>query len=173
MAALDTARTVAVIGSGAMGTGIAQVAAAAGHRVKLFDSRAEAAARAVIDIHNVYRKLADKGKMSAPAAAAAGERLQAVSSLDELGDAGLVVEAIVENLDAKRQLFADLEAIVGDDCILATNTSSISVTAIGSALRRPQRLAGMHFFNPVPLMALVEVVSGLATGREVAETIHA
>ena len=80
-----------------------------------------------------------------------------------MADAALVVEAIVENLDAKRKLFADLEAIVGDDCILATNTSSISVTAIAAQLRRPERLVGMHFFNPVPLMALVEVISGLAT----------
>jgi 3-hydroxybutyryl-CoA dehydrogenase len=90
-----------------------------------------------------------------------------------LADAALVVEAIVENLDAKRKLFTDLEAVVRDDCILATNTSSISVTAIGAPLRRPQRLVGMHFFNPVPLMALVEVVSGLATERDIADTIYA
>ncbi len=171
--ALDTSRVVAVVGSGAMGAGIAQVAAAAGHPVKLYDTRAEAADKAIAEIRKIYGKLADKGKMSAEAAAAAGARLQAVNTLDQLADAALVVEAIVENLDAKRNLFADLEAIVGDDCILATNTSSISVTAIGAPLRRPQRLAGMHFFNPVPLMALVEVVSGLATAREVADIIYA
>ncbi|MGH8809612.1 MAG: 3-hydroxyacyl-CoA dehydrogenase, partial [Noviherbaspirillum sp.] len=96
-----------------------------------------------------------------------------VSAIGELADAALVVEAIVEQLDAKRKLFADLEAVVRDDCILATNTSSISVTAIGAHLRLPQRLVGMHFFNPVPLMALVEIVTGLATGREVADIIYA
>ncbi|UUZ57277.1 3-hydroxyacyl-CoA dehydrogenase NAD-binding domain-containing protein [Massilia sp. H-1] len=87
--------------------------------------------------------------------------------------AAIVIEAIVENLDVKRTLFADLEAVVGDDCILATNTSSISVTAIAAKLRRPERLVGMHFFNPVPLMALVEVISGLATQRDVADTVYA
>jgi len=171
--ALDTSRVVAVVGSGAMGAGIAQVAAAAGHHVKLFDTRAEAADKAVAGIRKIYATLAEKGKMSSAAAAAAGERLQSASMIGDLADAGLVVEAIVENLDAKRQLFADLEAIVADDCILATNTSSISVTAIGARLRLPQRLVGMHFFNPVPLMGLVEVVSGLATDRDNADIIHA
>ncbi|HCY62118.1 MAG TPA: 3-hydroxyacyl-CoA dehydrogenase PaaC [Oxalobacteraceae bacterium] len=172
-AALDSSRIVAVVGSGAMGAGIAQVAAVAGHPVRLFDARAEAADKAIADIRKTFGKLVEKGKMSADAAAAAGARLQSVTALDQLGDASLVVEAIVENLDAKRGLFADLEAVVGDDCILATNTSSISVTAIAARLRRPQRLVGMHFFNPVPLMALVEVVSGLATEREVADVVHA
>lgn len=171
--ALGTGSVVAVVGSGAMGAGIAQVAAAAGYRVKLYDARAEAADKAITEIRKTYGKLTEKGKMSAEAASAAGARLQAVGSLNDMTDAALVVEAIVENLDAKRKLFAELEAIVSDDCILATNTSSISVTAIGAQLRRPQRLAGMHFFNPVPLMALVEVVSGLATDREVAEVIYA
>ncbi|HEY1181176.1 MAG TPA: 3-hydroxyacyl-CoA dehydrogenase NAD-binding domain-containing protein, partial [Rhodocyclaceae bacterium] len=170
---LNASDVVAVIGSGAMGSGIAQVAAAAGHTVKLFDARPEAAAKAVADIRTVYGKLADKGKMQPKDADAAGKRLVAISSLEDAKDAALVVEAITENLDAKRGLFASLENIVADDCILATNTSSISVTAIGAKLRRPQRLVGMHFFNPVPLMALVEVVSGLATDRTVAEAIYA
>lgn len=171
--ALEPSRVVAVVGSGAMGAGIAQVAAAAGHQVKLFDTRAEAADKAIADIRKTYGKLAEKGKMSAAAANAASGRLQSACAIGDLADAALVVEAIVENLDAKRQLFADLEAIVADDCILATNTSSISVTAIGARLRLPQRLVGMHFFNPVPLMALVEIVSGLATDRDIADIIHA
>ncbi|MFC3106480.1 3-hydroxyacyl-CoA dehydrogenase PaaH [Undibacterium arcticum] len=171
--ALDTSRVVAVVGSGAMGAGIAQVAAAAGHEVKLFDTRAEAADKAIAAIRKTYSTLAGKGKMTAAAAAAASARLQSASAIGDLADAALVVEAIVENLDAKRQLFADLEAVVADDCILATNTSSISVTAIGAKLRLPQRLVGMHFFNPVPLMALVEIVSGLATDRDTADIIHA
>lgn len=171
--ALDTSRFVAVVGCGAMGAGIAQVAAAAGHRVKLFDTRAEAAASAVAAIRKTYGVLAAKGKMSAAAADSACGRLQAAGAIGDLADAALAVEAIVENLDAKRQLFSDLEAVVGDDCILASNTSSISVTAIGASLRLPQRLVGMHFFNPVPLMGLVEIVSGLATDRKSADTIYA
>jgi 3-hydroxybutyryl-CoA dehydrogenase len=117
--------------------------------------------------------MAEKGRLSAEAATAAGERLQAVDNLADLAGCALIVEAIVENLEAKQQLYADLEAIVGNDCIFGTNTSSISVTAIGAALKRPERLAGLHFFNPAPLMTLVEIVSGLATDRAVADTLFA
>lgn len=170
---LPLTATVAVIGAGAMGSGIAQVAAAAGHRVRLLDARPDAAARAVEAIRAQFGKLADKGRMSLADAQAAGERLSAAGDLASLADAGLVVEAIVEQLEAKQQLFRELEALVADDCILATNTSSISITAIGAALRRPERLAGLHFFNPAPLMALVEVVSGLATAPHVAATLFA
>ena len=170
---IDVSSTVAVIGSGAMGAGIAQVAAVAGHHVKLFDARPQAAGCAIEGIRNTFAKLVEKGKMSADDAQAAGMRLQAVGKLDDVADAALVVEAIVENLDAKRKLFISLEAIVGAACILATNTSSISVTAIGNGLQRPQRLVGMHFFNPVPLMALVEIVSGLATDRAAADATYA
>ena len=171
--ALSTASVVAVIGSGAMGAGIAQTAASAGHPVLLFDTRDGAAARAIDGIHQVYGRLVEKGRMTAQAAQAAGARMRVAASLADVSEAALVVEAIVEHLDAKRTLFADLENIVGEHCILATNTSSISVTAIGAILRRPQRLVGMHFFNPVPLMALVEVISGLATDAAVADTVHA
>jgi len=173
MSALVTGSVVAVIGSGAMGSGIAQVAAAAGYSVKLFDTRPEAVDKAIADIGKVYGKLVEKGRMSGADADAARARLSGVASLDQVAGAALVIEAIVENLDVKRGLFAELEAIVGDDCILATNTSSISVTAIAAKLRLPQRLVGMHFFNPVPLMALVEVISGLATAQEVADTVYA
>ncbi|WP_295991807.1 3-hydroxyacyl-CoA dehydrogenase PaaH [Rugamonas sp.] len=172
MSALDQDRIVAVIGSGAMGAGIAQVAAVAGHTVKLYDTRPDAVAKAIADIAKVFGKLVEKGRISGADANAAHARLHAAATLADVAGAALVVEAIVENLDVKRALFADLEAIVGDDCILATNTSSISVTAIAAGLRRPQRVVGMHFFNPVPLMALVEVVSGLATDAGVAATVH-
>ena len=171
--ALEKNSVVAVIGSGAMGSGIAQVAAAAGYLVKLFDTRAEVVAKAIADIGKVYAKLVDKGRMRADEAAAANARLHSVADLHDIAGAALVIEAIVENLDVKRMLFADLEVVVGDDCILATNTSSISVTAIAAKLRRPGRLVGMHFFNPVPLMALVEVISGLATSQTVADTVFA
>jgi 3-hydroxybutyryl-CoA dehydrogenase len=173
MQGLARGSIVAVIGSGAMGAGIAQVAAAAGHEVCLFDTRPEAATKAIDGIGKVFAKLVDKGRMDALDADLARARLQAVDSLAQVKDAALVVEAIVENLVAKRTLFAELEDIVDPRCILATNTSSISVTAIAAQLRHPERLVGMHFFNPVPLMALVEVISGLATDRQVAEVVHA
>jgi 3-hydroxybutyryl-CoA dehydrogenase len=164
---------VAVIGAGAMGAGIAQVAASAGHTVWLLDTRAGAAASAIDGIHAQFEKMAAKGKMTLEAAQAAGARLLAAEQLADLANAGLVVEAIVENLAVKQQLFKDLEAVVSGGCILASNTSSISITAIGAALGKPQRLAGLHFFNPAPLMALVEVVSGLATDQSVANTLFA
>lgn len=171
--ALDSSCTVAVVGSGAMGAGIAQVAAAAGHSVILYDTRPEATEAALGTIRKTFQMLADKGRMKAEAAAAAGARLRAATALAELAGAQLVVEAIVENLEVKRGLFATLEEVVGADCILATNTSSISVTALAAKLRLPGRLVGMHFFNPVPLMALVEVISGLATDSDVADTVYA
>lgn len=172
MAALSKERAVAVIGSGAMGAGIAQVAAMAGYTVRLYDTRPEAVAKAISDIAAALNKLVAKGRMDAVDCAAAIARVQAAVMLADVADAGLVVEAIVEHLDAKRGLFAQLEAIVADDCILATNTSSISVTAIAAGLRVPGRSVGMHFFNPVPLMALCEVVSGLATDAAVAQTVY-
>ncbi len=171
--ALDKHSVVAVIGSGAMGAGIAQVAAVAGHTVRLFDTRPEAVERAIAGIVKALARLVEKGRMGAAEADLARERVHAMRALDEAKDAALVVEAVVEDLDVKRTLFADLEGIVGPDCILATNTSSISVTAIGARLQHPERLVGMHFFNPVPLMALVEVISGIATDKAVADTVYA
>lgn len=162
---------VAVVGAGTMGAGIAQVAAVAGHPVLLFDVRDNAAAKAIADIRKNLEKLAAKGKLSKDAAQSV--RLSTANSLEDLAPAKLVIEAVVEDLAAKRQVFAKLEHIVADDCLLATNTSSISITAIGGALQQPGRLAGMHFFNPAPVMELVEVVSGLATDRDCAETIYA
>ena len=173
MSALSTQTVIAVVGTGAMGAGIAQVAAAAGHTVKLLDNRPGAAAKAVAGIRAQFEKMAAKGKLTATDAKAAGERLIPVEQLADLADAGLITEAIVENLEAKQTLYRDLEAIVGPDCIFGTNTSSISVTAIGAALKHPERLAGLHFFNPAPLMALVEIVSGLVTDKAIAETLFA
>ena len=170
--ALSKDAVVAVIGAGAMGAGIAQIAAQAGHRVRLLDLQPGAAAQATLRLRSTFAKLAEKGKLTAESAAAAGERLTAVESHGELAGSALVVEAIVERLDVKRQLFAQVEGIVEADCILSTNTSSISVTAIAAGLKFPGRVVGMHFFNPAPLMALVEVVSGLATDPAVAVTTH-
>jgi 3-hydroxybutyryl-CoA dehydrogenase len=164
---------VAVIGAGAMGSGIAQVAAQAGHRVLLQDARADAAASARRAVAKTLTALAGKGKLAPDAAEAAIARITPVASVSDVRDAALVVEAIVEDLDVKRALFAELEGIVGDTAILASNTSSLSITALAAGLRVPQRVVGMHFFNPAPILPLVEVVSGLATAREVAETVHA
>ncbi len=171
MAALDPSVTVAVVGAGAMGQGIAQVAAQAGHPVLLVDTRPGAAQAAVASIAKALTALVEKGKRTAAERDATVARLRAVDGLSDLAPAGLVVEAIVEDPDVKRRLFAELEDIVGEDAILATNTSSLSVTAIGAGVRRPERLAGLHFFNPAPLMALVEIVSGLATDASVLDTL--
>lgn len=173
MQSLPPHSTIAVIGSGAMGAGIAQVAATAGHQVLLFDTRTGAADKAIAQIGATYARLVAKGRMGAVESDLARERLCRIDALHEASGAVLVIEAIVEDLQVKRALFAALEAVVASDCILATNTSSISVTAIGAQLAHPERLVGMHFFNPAPLMALVEVVSGLATGREVAQVVYA
>jgi 3-hydroxybutyryl-CoA dehydrogenase len=162
---------VLVVGAGIMGAGIVQVAALAGHPVKLFDMREGAAAQALDKLTATLKSLVDKGRLDAEAARAAVGRMVPVNSLAQACEAGLVVEAIVENLDAKRALFRELEGIVTPGTVLATNTSSISVTAIANGLQHPGRLVGMHFFNPVPLMKLVEVVHGLQTDATVAESI--
>lgn len=173
MPALDSQIAIAVIGAGAMGSGIAQVAAQAGHPVFLHDQREGAAEAGRASIAKQLQRRVDQGKMEQPALDALINRIQPVSALAEVASAGLVIEAIVENLDIKRGLLSNLEDLCGDDTILATNTSSISITALGAQMKRPQRLVGMHFFNPAPLMALVEVVLGLATDKTVAETVHA
>ncbi|MGW5172787.1 3-hydroxyacyl-CoA dehydrogenase [Streptomyces sp. NPDC004082] len=163
MTALDLSSPVAVVGTGTMGQGIAQVALVAGRPVRLYDAvpgRAEAAASA---IGARLDRLVDKERLSAADRDAARARLHPAASLGELADCVLVVEAVLEQLDVKQQLFRDLEDVVGEDALLATNTSSLSVTAIGGALRNPGRLVGLHFFNPAPLLPLVEVVSGFAT----------
>ncbi|HEX7155785.1 MAG TPA: 3-hydroxyacyl-CoA dehydrogenase [Burkholderiaceae bacterium] len=162
---------VLVVGAGIMGAGIAQVAAVAGHRVWLFDSRDGAAAQAKARLREILEGLAAKGRLGPDAARDALARIEAAGTLEAGRDARLVIEAIVEDLEAKRALFRQLEAIVPADCVLATNTSSISVTALANGLAHPERLVGMHFFNPVPLMKLVEVVSGVHTQAEVAGAI--
>ena len=163
---LDIARpdlVIGVVGCGVMGRGIAQIAAAAGCRVLLVDSRAGAAAEARAALREIFGKLAARGKMSAADTDAAFARLEPCTDLAGLASADIVVEAIVEAIDAKRELMRQLEAVVGPDCLLATNTSSLSVTAIAAACARPGRVGGYHFFNPVPLMKVVEVIDGALT----------
>ena len=158
-----TYATVGIVGAGAMGRGIAQIATQAGSTVKLFDAQPEAIAKARDAIGAQWDKLQEKGKLDAGQVAACKARLQAAGTLAALADCDLVVEAIVERLDVKKSLFSELEGIVGPAAVLATNTSSLSVTAIAAALKRPQQFAGYHFFNPVPLMKVVEVIAGLKT----------
>lgn len=173
MQALDTHTTVAVVGAGAMGAGIAQVAAQAGHKVHLHDQRDGAAAAGRDGVAKQLQRRVDKDKMEQQVVDAIVDRIQPVSTLSQLSDSGIVIEAIIEDLEIKNALFAELEQLCSKDTILATNTSSISVTALGAKLDHPERLVGMHFFNPAPLMALVEVIKGLATDDGVADTVHA
>ncbi|GGN03853.1 3-hydroxyacyl-CoA dehydrogenase [Streptomyces fuscichromogenes] len=163
MTALDLSSTVGVVGTGTMGQGIAQVALVAGHPVRLYDTVPGRAAEAAAAIGARLDRLVEKDRMTAAARDAARARLLPADELAGFADCTLVVEAVLERLEAKQELFRALEDIVGEDCLLATNTSSLSVTAIGGALRSASRLVGLHFFNPAPLLPLVEVVSGFAT----------
>jgi len=165
--------TVGVLGAGAMGRGIVQVAAVGGMQVLMMDTRAGAAQEARDFIAKMLSRAADKGSMSKDDAAAATGRIKIVNALADFKPCHAVIEAVVENLDVKRQVFGELETIVAPDCILATNTSSLSVTTIAAKLKTPQRFAGFHFFNPVPLMRLVEVISGLQTDEWVCEALVA
>ncbi|MFD3307938.1 3-hydroxyacyl-CoA dehydrogenase [Streptomyces sp. NPDC058694] len=163
MTALDLAGPVAVVGTGTMGQGIAQVALVAGHPVRLYDAVPGRAGAAADAIAARLDRLVEKDRLTGAERDAARARLRPAESLADLADSGLVVEAVLERLDVKQQLLRELEDVVDDDCLLATNTSSLSVTAIGGALRNPGRFVGLHFFNPAPLLPLVEVVSGFAT----------
>ena len=171
MPALPATTPVGVIGTGTMGGGIAQVAATAGHPVLLYDTDATAIEHALERIGTALDRAVERGRMEATEADAVLERITPVDTLDAFAPAGLVIEAVAEVLETKRALFGALEEIVGPDAILATNTSSLSVTAMAAGLRQPGRVVGMHFFNPAPVMALVEVMAGLDTDRGVAETV--
>lgn len=161
--ALPREAEVGVIGAGAMGVGIAQLAAQAGHRVHLFDTRMGAADQAKAKLGETLVALAAKGKLARADADAAIARVTPVHALGDLVSAKLVIEAIAEDPDVKRKLLRELEVVVAPDAILASNTSSLSITALAAGLKHPGRVVGMHFFNPAPVLPLVEVVSGLAT----------
>ena len=156
-----------------MGRGIAQIAAQAGSVVRLYDTQPASVQKAIQELGAQWDRLLEKGRMDAAAVAAAKQRLRPAASLQDLADCQVVVEAVVERLDVKRSLFAELEGIVRPDAVLATNTSSLSVTAIAAGLKRPQQVAGYHFFNPVPLMKVVEVIAGLKTDPAVCEGLIA
>lgn len=165
--------TVAVIGAGTMGNGIAHVAARAGHPVVLFDVSTEAVERGRSAIAKDLAFLVSKQRLAQADADAILGRVRTVTTLDAVGGAGLVVEAIVEDRDAKHRLFVELEARLDEKAIIATNTSSFSITELAAGLEHPERVVGLHFFNPAPRMALVEVVDGLQTDPKVAESIIA
>ena len=158
-----TFENTAVVGTGAMGRGIAQIAAQAGSTVWLYDTQPAAVEAARASLLEQWEKLAAKGKLPADQVPVLAARLRPASALSDLAGCDLVVEAIVENLTVKRALLADLEAVLRPEAAIATNTSSLSVTAMAHGMKRPERLAGFHFFNPVPLMKVVEVIAGLKT----------
>ena len=159
-------RHIGVIGAGTMGNGIAQVFAQSGYEVTLTDAVPAALDRAKTTIEKSLAKFVEKGRLTAPDRDAALGRLQTSSSLDTLARVDYVVEAIAENVEAKRDLFTRLDAITQPDVILTSNTSSISITTLGAATKRPDKVLGMHFMNPVPLMTLVELIRGQATSSE-------
>ena len=169
---LDVSRSdlvAGVAGCGTMGRGIAQVLAQAGVRTLIYDAQPGAAQRGLDSIAQALGRLAEKGRLSEPQSIT--RRIEVVPGLGALAPCHLVVEAIVEDLSAKRTLFSELESIVGDACILASNTSSLSVTAMAAVCKRPGRVAGYHFFNPVPVMKIVEVVDGVLTERWVTDAL--
>jgi 3-hydroxybutyryl-CoA dehydrogenase len=159
-------KTVGVVGAGTMGNGIAQVFAQSGFSVRLVDVAQPMLDRARGSIEKSLGKFVEKGTLSASDRDAALGLLATTTAIEQLSDADYIVEAIVEQTDAKRALFASLDAITRPDVILASNTSSISITLIGAATRRPDKVVGMHFMNPVPLMALVELIRGQVTSAE-------
>lgn len=162
---------VLVIGAGTMGAGIAQVAALAGHNVYLRDIAQNFVDKGLTTITKNLTRLADKGKMTAADKDAALGRITGIVDLTLGKDADLVVEAAVENIELKKKIFAELDATVKEGSILASNTSSLSITAIAAATKRPDKVIGMHFFNPVPVMKLVEVIRGMVTSEETYKTV--
>jgi len=164
-------KTIGVVGAGAMGKGIVQIAAQAGFKVILFDQQLQATHAARDALNQTWDKLVARGKLTQLAADSALANVHVAQTLGELADCDLVIEAIVERLDIKQALFRELEGVVGPDCALVSNTSSLSVTAIASACSRPERVAGYHFFNPVPLMKVVEVIDGLRSDPAVGDAL--
>lgn len=158
---------IGIIGSGAMGSGIAQVAAMAGHKVKVYDNNAAALQKAEANLKTTLAKLVEKQKIDEEKANSIIVNTLYTSSLNDFKDCGLIIEAIVEMLEVKQKVFAELESIVNEICILASNTSSLSIASISSACKKQDRVIGIHFFNPAPLMPLVEIIPSITTSEEV------
>ncbi|MCU0433851.1 MAG: 3-hydroxyacyl-CoA dehydrogenase NAD-binding domain-containing protein [Bacteroidia bacterium] len=170
---LSTSSVIGVIGAGAMGAGIAQVAATAGHAVVLFDTNAAQLDKAKTDLAATLGKLTEKGKLTAETAQQIQSRFTYATTLEAFAPCALIIEAIVERLDVKQDVFGKLESIVSESCMIASNTSSLSITLIASACKNPERVLGIHFFNPAPLMPLVEIIPGVATSEALLLTAKA
>ncbi|MDG5489966.1 3-hydroxyacyl-CoA dehydrogenase NAD-binding domain-containing protein [Psychroserpens sp. SPM9] len=158
---------VGIIGSGTMGSGIAQVAATAGCQVKLYDTNQAALDKAKASLENILSRLIEKGRIDASEKNRIQSNINYINSLKDLSDSNLTIEAIIENLDIKQKVFSELEGYVSEDCIIASNTSSLSIASIAASLKKPERCIGIHFFNPAPLMNLVEVIPAIQTSKEV------
>ena len=162
---------IGIVGSGAMGSGIAQVVAMAGNDVCLYDSNPIALEKAGVNLEATFQKLADKGKISLEDAELYFSKIRLINKLEELAHSELIIEAIIEDLEIKKDLFQKLENAVSEDCILASNTSSLSMASIAASCQKPNRVIGIHFFNPAPLMALVEIIPAVQTSEGLAEEI--
>ncbi|WP_255150545.1 3-hydroxyacyl-CoA dehydrogenase family protein [Halorarius halobius] len=172
MRGLDDIDTVGVVGAGTMGNGIAQVAAGAGYDVVMRDVEQEFVDRGMDAIDDSLSRFVDKGDISADEKRETLDRVVGATDLADLADCDLVVEAVIEEMDVKRDVFADLDETVDDDVVLATNTSTLSITTIAAATDRPEQVVGLHFMNPVPLMKGVEVVVGEKTAEEAVDLAH-
>jgi len=161
-------KKVGIIGGGAMGSGIAQVAATAGHQVVLFDTKVEALNLSKSKLAKVMVRLVEKGKLTLEKAEAIQGRISYADNLEAIAESGIVIEAIVENLDIKKSVFSSVEKLVSEECILASNTSSLSIASIAAACKKSDRVIGIHFFNPAPLMPLVEIIPAIQTSENVA-----
>ncbi|MCC6837924.1 MAG: NAD(P)-binding domain-containing protein, partial [Bacteroidia bacterium] len=162
-----TNNIIGVIGSGAMGAGIAQVAATAGHEVIVYDNNQAALDKAKSNLESTLKKLVEKQKLTEQTASEIFARTKYASNLQDFKNCGLIIEAIIENLDVKQKVFSELENIVSPDCILASNTSSLSIASIASACKNSNRVIGIHFFNPAPLMPLVEIIPAITTDEAI------
>ncbi|MFD2542230.1 3-hydroxyacyl-CoA dehydrogenase NAD-binding domain-containing protein [Lacinutrix gracilariae] len=160
---------VGIIGSGTMGSGIAQVAATSGSKVKLYDTNQAALDKAKSGLEKILNRLIEKGRIDATEKDRIQSNISYVSNLKDLADSNLTIEAIIENLEIKKKVFSELESYVADDCIIASNTSSLSIASIAASLKKTERCVGIHFFNPAPLMKLVEVIPAIQTSKEVLE----
>ena len=158
---------IGIIGSGTMGSGIAQVAATSGCKVKLYDTNEAALDKAKTALEKILNRLIEKGRIDDSEKSRIQSNISYVNSLKDLSDSNLTIEAIIENLDIKKKVFSELETYVSDDCIIASNTSSLSIASIAASLQKPKRCIGIHFFNPAPLMKLVEVIPAIQTSKDV------
>ncbi|WP_341200202.1 3-hydroxyacyl-CoA dehydrogenase NAD-binding domain-containing protein [Croceibacter atlanticus] len=166
----STIKNVGIIGAGTMGSGIAQVAATADCKVKLFDLNQEALDKAKAALEKILNRLIEKGRIDTAEKNRIQGNISYVSDMKSFSDADMTIEAIVENIDIKKKVFQELESIVSEDCIIASNTSSLSIASIASSLDKPERCVGIHFFNPAPLMKLVEVIPAIQTSEATLKT---